>query len=185
MLSAFWLQYSWFCPTPVVVRGVDYRDWHCSINVIPCPCPCPRERSSVGVIPIVICIQRDIDRVFAWGLFNENDADTNIHYIHECDQRNPLIALYVAGSTFGVQTDTLEGSFIHPCVEHQALVGCMSVARPPSKFDFLSSNARRVRVEPGGELFCIAPIWHVVDAKAYVMAVLNYLMQIAHGPRAV
>ena len=32
-----------------------------------------------------------------------------------------LIALYDAGSAFGVQTVTLEGSLIHPCIEYQAL----------------------------------------------------------------
>ena len=63
--------------------------------------------------------------------------------------------------------------------------GVSCIARPPLKFALFSSNARRIRLERGEELFCIAPIWHVVDANANARTVLNYLMHFAHRPRAV
>ena len=41
--------------------------------------------------------------------------------MNELNETIFLIALYGAGWAFGVQTGTLKGSLIHPCIEYQAL----------------------------------------------------------------
>ena len=54
--------------------------------------------------------------------FNTHPRGELCIYVYEYVQRNHLIALCGAGSALGVQTDTLEGTLIHPFIEHQALV---------------------------------------------------------------
>ena len=42
-------------------------------------------------------------------------------YVNVFNETIYVISLYGAGSAFGVQTGSLEGSVIHPCIEYQAL----------------------------------------------------------------
>ena len=77
-------------------------------------------------------------------------------YIYECAQRNHLIALYGAGSAFGVQAGTLARNHMRPCIQLQALWFFIVLATTNNRRE--QGYDRRVRLEGGGELFCIAPV---------------------------
>ena len=108
-------------------------------------------------------------------------------YIYECVQRNHFFhSAILCRLRFRRPNGHSEGES-YPTLHWipGVIGGYVSVARQPLMFVFFCLNDWRVRLEGGGELFCIAPIWHVVDAKANVRTVWNYFVDIAQRPHAV